>query len=183
MRRVIVAIVLMVLGAFLWWAFSPLLFDKEVNEELDPELQARLEAQRQVDENRAKSGANNEPSETDESLNTETTVDNESGIATTGPFPITGTSGHPASGEVEVIQSAEELLIRYKNYDGTNGPDLYVYLSKDLEAEDFIDLGPAKGNKGNIIYGAPLDVDLSEYKYILTWCKAFGVLFDYAEIN
>lgn len=183
MKKVLFAVLLMALGAFLWWAFSPLLFDKEVNEELDPELQARLEAQRQVDENRAKSGASNEPSETDESLNTETTVDSESGIATTGPFPITGTSGHPASGEVEVIQSAEELLIRYKNYDGTNGPDLHVYLSKDLEAEDFIDLGLAKGNKGNIIYGAPLDVDLSEYKYILTWCKAFDVLFDYALIN
>lgn len=183
MRRVIVAIILMAVGAFLWWAFSPLLFDKEVNEELDPELEARLEAQRQVDENRAKSGANNEPSETDENLDSETAVDSESGIATTGPFPITGTTGHPASGKVEVIQSAEELLIRYKDYDGTNGPDLHVYLSKDLEAEEFIDLGPAKGNKGNIIYGAPLDADLTEYKYILTWCKAFGVLFDYAEIN
>ena len=177
------AVVLMAIGAFLWWTFSPLLFDKEVNEELDPELQARLEAQRQVDENRAKSVGTGEQTEEETELDTETTVDSESGIATTGPFPITGTSGHPASGEVEVIQSAEELLIRYKNYDGTNGPDLYVYLSKDLEAEDFIDLGPAKGNKGNIIYGAPLDADLAEYKYILTWCKSFGVLFDYAEIN
>lgn len=183
MKKALLAVLLMAIGAFLWWAFSPLLFDKEVDDKLDPELQARLEAQRQVDENRAKSAANNKPSEANEGPDTETTVDSESGIATTGPFPITGTSGHPASGEVEVIQSAEELLIRYKNYDGTNGPDLYVYLSKDLEAKDFIDLGLAKGNKGNIIYGAPLDVDLAEYKYILTWCKSFGVLFDYAVIN
>lgn len=170
----------MAAGAFLWWAFSPLLFDKEVNDELDPELQARLEAQKQVDANRAQSSVGDEQSEV---VKTGTETEDNGGIAAIGPFPITGTTGHPASGEVEVIQSPEELLIRYKNYDGTNGPDLYVYLSKDLEAKDFIDLGPAKGNKGNIIYGAPLDADLSEYKYVLTWCKAFNVLFDYAMIN
>ena len=37
--------------------------------------------------------------------------------------------------------------------------------------------------KGDIIYGLPMDVDLDDYKYVLTWCEAFGVLFDYAEIK
>jgi len=46
MKNLLLAVLLMAAGAFLWWAFSPLLFDKEVNDELDPELQARLEAQK-----------------------------------------------------------------------------------------------------------------------------------------
>lgn len=165
-------------GAFLWWAFSPLLFDKEVQDELDPTLKARLEAQRLVDERRAASenAADDQEEEPDVEVS-------ESGVLSQGPFPVTGTPGHPAEGSVEIIRSPEETLLRYIDYEGTNGPDLYVFLSKDLEANDYIDLGPSRGNKGNIIYGVPLDVDLSEYKYVLTWCKAFGVLFDYAEIK
>ena len=82
-----------------------------------------------------------------------------------------------------MVESPEERVLYFQDYDGTNGPDLHVYLSKDLEATDIIDLGTAKGNKGDIVYGMPLDVDLTEYPYVLTWCKAFNVLFDYAKIN
>lgn len=179
MRSKIILTLLLLLamtaGAFLWWAFSPLFLNKEVQEELDPSLKARLEAQRQVDERRAAKEA---------AVETETTTEvDESGVITRGPFTITGTPLHPAEGQVEIIRSPEETLLHYIDYEGTNGPDLYVYLAKDLEANEFIDLGEQKGNQGNIIYGIPLDVDLSEYKYILTWCKAFGVLFDYAEIK
>lgn len=175
------------MGAVSYWLLSPLFIDTEVQDELDPTLAARLEAQRQVDQNRA-TQTNAEPIETDnEPVVTETepepSIAETYGIQTHGPFEIIGTTGHPASGEIEIIESPEEKLVHYKNYDGTNGPDLKVYLAKDLEAEEFFDLGDARGNQGNLIYGVPLDVDLSEYKYVLTWCEAFGVLFDYAEIN
>jgi hypothetical protein len=184
MKRLLIYAILLVLGGFLWWAFSPLLFDKEVQDELDPTLKARLETQKQVDQNREGNVDNINLSKTDEPTDEEgVSVVDETPVFSDGPFPITGTPGHPAKGEVSVIRSPEETLIRYQNYDGTNGPDLYVYLSKDLEAKEFIDLGEAKGNKGNIIYGVPLDVNLDEYPYVLTWCKAFGVLFDYARIN
>jgi len=73
--------------------------------------------------------------------------------------------------------------VRYENYKGTNGPDLYVYLAKDLDATEFISLGRAKGNQGNINYTVPDDIDITEYQYVMTWCKAFGVLFDYAPIQ
>ena len=171
-------ILLVLVAGFLWWSFSPLLFDKEVQEELDPELQARIKAQEQADARRQQ----NTNTASDNEVATGLEVDT-SRVLNEGPYPIQGTSGHPASGEVEVIESPEEKLVYFTNYDGTNGPDLYVYLSKDLEATDYIDLGEAKGNQGNLIYGVPLDVDFSECKYVLTWCKAFGVLFDYAEIK
>jgi hypothetical protein len=98
-------------------------------------------------------------------------------------FAIVDTPAHPASGEVRILETADETLVRFENYDGTNGPDLFVYLAKDRQAKEFVSLGKAKGNKGNINYEVPDDVDISEYRYVMTWCRAFGVLFDYAEIN
>lgn len=101
-----------------------------------------------------------------------------------GPFPITGTPAHPANGYVLLVNAAEDqTIVRYEDYNGTNGPDLRIYLAKDLEATEFIDLGEAKGNQGNINYTVPNEIDINQYKYVLTWCRAFGVLFDYAEIN
>lgn len=161
-------LLVVLVGAFVWWAFSPLLFDREVHDELDPALATQLDALRQTGENGA-AGQGTEAGGEDVMLR--------------GPFPIVDTPTHPASGEIELIQSAEETLVRYVDYNGTNGPDLYVYLSKDLTADEHINLGPARGNKGTIIYNVPSDVDVREYSYILTWCRAFGVLFDYAVID
>ncbi len=186
MKQLLIIVVAMVAGAASFWAFSPLFIDKEVQDELDPALAARLDAQRKVDEARQ----NSLPEEVVEDTEPEEVAPEPSnsvaesyGIKNYGPFPITGTADHPASGVIEVIESPEEKLVYYKDYEGTNGPDLKVYLSKDLEGTDIIDLGDAKGNRGNLIYGVPLNVDLSEYEYVLTWCEAFGVLFDYAKIN
>lgn len=98
-------------------------------------------------------------------------------------FPISDTRGHPATGNVRVTKTETGTTVRYENYDGTNGPDLFVYLAKDLDAKEFVSFGRARGNKGNINYEVPEGIDVSEYRYVMTWCKAFGVLFDYAEIN
>ena len=96
---------------------------------------------------------------------------------------IEDTAGHPATGFVRVFETDGQTTVRFEDYDGTNGPDLFIYLTKDLEANEFVSLGRSRGNMGNINYVVPDDVDVGEYKYVMTWCKAFGVLFDYAEIN
>jgi len=96
---------------------------------------------------------------------------------------VMGTLGHPAEGTVQVIQTAEGQIIRYEDFSTINGPKLHVYLSKDLKAEEFIDLGPIKGTHGNINYSVPEDVNLSEYRYVLYWCVPFSVLFNYAEVR
>ena len=190
MKQALIIIAALVIGALSYWLISPLFIDKEVQDEIDPSLAARLEAQRKVDAARQhQPTTNNEQEATSTETTTDTpvaepaTVAETYGIQNLGPFPITGTAGHPATGNIEIISSPEEKLVYYKDYDGTNGPDLKVYLSKDLEATEIFDLGEAKGNQGNLIYGIPLDIDLSEYNYVLTWCEAFGVLFDYAKIN
>lgn len=190
MRQILISVVIFCLGGVAFWLLSPLLSDKVAEEQLDSTQKARLEAQRLVDEARAKEAVNNTNTEEInpsappvESVPYTNQNGEKSSVLVEGPFPIIGTPKHPATGQVEIIRSPEETLIQYKNYDGTNGPDLKIYLAKDLEAKEFISLGDARANQGNIIYGAPLDIDFTEYPYILTWCEAFGELFDYVKIN
>jgi hypothetical protein len=50
-----------------------------------------------------------------------------------------------------------------------NGPDLKLYLSKDQNASQYINLVALKSTTVNIvrITGTP---DLAEYKFVLVWC-------------
>lgn len=94
---------------------------------------------------------------------------------------IVDTPTHPASGEVRVVYGDDgRRILRYENYKTINGPDIYVYLATDENAKDFISLGKVRGTEGNINYEIPKEIDLHKYKYALTWCKAFGVLFNSA---
>lgn len=96
---------------------------------------------------------------------------------------IIGTSGHPASGSVRIVADSSDVYVRYENFKTINGPDIYVYLANDLEAKDFISLGKVKATEGNVNYKIPDGIKLSDYKYVMIWCKAFGVLFNYADIS
>lgn len=59
--------------------------------------------------------------------------------------PVIGTIGHPASGEACIIEADGIRYVRYEDFKTINGPDLYVYLSKDLDAKDFVSLGTIPG--------------------------------------
>lgn len=96
---------------------------------------------------------------------------------------VIGTAGHPASGTARIVEAEGKSYVRYENFKTINGPDIFVYLSKDLDAKDFVNLGEVRATEGNINYEVPAGVDTSEYRYVLTWCKAFGVLFNYADLS
>ncbi len=96
---------------------------------------------------------------------------------------VVGTAGHPASGTVRIVEADDKKYVRYEHFKTINGPDIYVYLAKDLDAKEFVNLGPVKATEGNINYEIPADRDTSQYPYVLTWCKAFGVLFNYANLS
>lgn len=98
--------------------------------------------------------------------------------------PVVGTPGHDASGGVRIIETADgSRELYFENFTTVNGPDLYVYLAKDLDAEEFISLGRLRGTEGNIRYTIPEGVDIDEYRYALTWCQAFSVLFNSADLS
>ena len=97
--------------------------------------------------------------------------------------PVTGTSGHPASGTVKIVTADGKTYLRYENFKTINGPDIYVYLAKDLDAKEYVSLGKVRATEGNINYEIPSNVNVSDYPYALTWCKTFGVLFNSAKLN
>jgi hypothetical protein len=91
---------------------------------------------------------------------------------------------HNAEGQTRTIQLDDKSqILRLEEFKSTNGPDLYVYLSTDKEATDFVNLGRLKANIGNQNYEIPQGTDLEKYNKVLIWCKAFSVLFGSAELT
>ena len=105
-------------------------------------------------------------------------------ISYAGTFIGVGDGVHDAQGDTFTIPLENgSNVLRLENFKSTNGPDLYVYLSTDKGASEYVDLGKLKGSSGNQNYDIPEDVDLDKYSNVLIWCKAFGVLFGSAELS
>ena len=102
----------------------------------------------------------------------------------TGSFIGVGDGIHDAQGIAKVIpvESGGNVL-RLEDLVVTNGPDLYVYLSTDKSASDFVNLGRLKANIGNQNYPIPAGPDMTKYDTVLIWCKAFSVLFGSADLT
>lgn len=102
----------------------------------------------------------------------------------TGTFMGIGDGFHKVEGVAKVIRLGNGAeILRIENLKATNGPDLYVYLSKDKSASDFVNLGRLKGNVGNQNYEIPTGTDLSKYDTVLIWCRAFSFLFGSAQLS
>lgn len=95
---------------------------------------------------------------------------------------------HKGSGAAKILENeGGHKLLRFENFEVTNGPDLYVYLSKSTEPTgdikdlgDFINLGRLKGNVGDQNYEIAADQNIDGYNTVVIWCQKFGVLFSYA---
>ena len=100
-----------------------------------------------------------------------------------GTFVGAGDGFHNAEGVAKLIQVGDGTnILRLENLKATNGPDLYVYLSTDKTASDFVSLGRLKGNMGNQNYEIPNGTNLTKYNNVLIWCRAFSVLFGSAQL-
>ena len=97
---------------------------------------------------------------------------------------------HKGSGRASLLESpgGHQILRLEEDFKVTNGPDLYVYLTKnptpgkDKESlGDFINLGRLKGNEGSQNY--EITEDFTDYRTVVIWCQQFGVLFSYAELR
>jgi len=82
-----------------------------------------------------------------------------------------------------------QRILRLQDFESTNGPDLYVYLTvagagddDAALAADFIDLGVLSGNIGNQNYVIPAEVDLALYDTVVIWCRRFTTSFGVADL-
>jgi hypothetical protein len=119
-------------------------------------------------------------------VNEEMTTAVGEGVSTVyaGTFVGVNDGIHNAEGQAKVIQlSGASNFLRLEDFRSTNGPDLYVYLSTDKSASDFVNLGRLKGNVGDQNYEIPDATDLLKYDTVLIWCQAFSVLFGSAELE
>ena len=122
--------------------------------------------------------------EKDDSMMEKTMMEETTLMSYSGTFTGVGDGIHDAQGDAYTIPLEDgSTVLRLENFQSTNGPDLFVYLSTDENASEFINLGELKANKGNQNYEIPDDTDLSKYNKVLIWCKSFSVLFGSAELS
>jgi hypothetical protein len=113
-----------------------------------------------------------------------TTIGQEASTLYVGEFVGVNDGIHNAEGQVKALRLNDSTnFLRLEDFKATNGPDLYVYLSTDKSAFDFVNLGRLKGNIGDQNYEIPEGTDLSKYTTVLIWCQAFSVLFGSAELE
>lgn len=95
-----------------------------------------------------------------------------------GPF------GSNAKGTANIyLKDSMYTLVFDSTFLINNGPALHVYLSKEIQPINYIDLGDLKSVMSGQIYDVADNIDFMEYKYALVHCKAYDHLFSYAELK
>jgi len=93
-----------------------------------------------------------------------------SGSFQNGPYGV-------VKGKVEIFKQNGSFILRLSQFSSSSGPDLHVYLSKEVQPVNFIDLGTLRQLSGDQLYSIPGQPDFSEYKYSLIHCQAYNHLF------
>ena len=110
-------------------------------------------------------------------------------IITSGKFHDVA---HKGAGQATIYQvGGGKRLLRFTNFETSNGPDVRVYLVATKDASDsetvkqagFVEVGALKGNIGDQNYEVSSDLDLNKYRAVTIWCKRFGVNFATAPLT
>lgn len=94
---------------------------------------------------------------------------------------------HDTTGSAQLVRVGGELKLQLVDLETSAGPDLRVYLVpggyEGGDADDNVDLGGLKGNRGTQEYDVPAGVDTGRYSTVVIWCRAFSVAFGSAELT
>lgn len=213
MKNIIIATAVIAALGIGWWLISPLFIDKTVEEELSPDIEAALNLieseqtdEPKIDEEQMevvitlseqvkedmKENFMKEMMDQQEKKMTDPEPDmiSEEGR---GPREISSGSfvdvAHQGSGVARLIDTGDETILRFEDFDVLNGPDLRVLLSKNTgiaaseDLGDYIEVGKLKGNKGNQNYVLSDNIDVSEYHSVVIYCKPFHVVFNSADLK
>ena len=93
-----------------------------------------------------------------------------------------GPSGS-VSGKAKIYKTGSSYQLALENFSSSNGPDLKVYLSKEKQPINFINLGSLKSTAGNQLYTIPASVNVNDYKYALIHCQQYNHLFGFADLR
>ncbi len=105
-----------------------------------------------------------------------------------------GDSTYTIKGKATVTEQNGLRTVSLTDFDVTNGPDLFVYITSATDANNptvkkavkdkrFVSLGALKGNRGNQTYTIPADVELNDQSIVTIWCKRFSRNFGAASLQ
>jgi hypothetical protein len=118
--------------------------------------------------------------------------------ATTTPAPLVlsgmfvsgGQHGDFASGTATVgASSSGSLQLALTHFAASNGPDVYVYLSREAspattaQVMNGYEVGKLTATSGDILYTLPAALNLHEYRSVVVYCRSFSVVFGYANLG
>ena len=163
------ALVLVVAGAFGWWTVSPLFLTKTLNEDLPARATATAAAP------------------------TAATAKTAPTIAPAGPKVLSMgqlqrvDDLHRGTGPVSLIELDGKTYLRFDDVVIQNGPDLHVYLARGTggayDGSRDLYLGALKATNGSFNYELPAGTPLADYRSVVVWCRAFTVLFTWADLR
>ena len=183
------AVILVPIIALAWWLFSPLLFDKTVEEEFPFAFAAEVPADMTRDEVETVMAV---------MAKMDAPVAPAAEAAMDGPVALK--SGqledadrfHKGSGGATLYRLQDgSAVLRLSDFRVTNGPDLHVFLTShpepsgrdDVHSGDYLDLGKLKGNVGNQNYPLPASADPSAFSSVVIYCSPFHVIFSVASLQ
>ncbi|HRH59247.1 MAG TPA: DM13 domain-containing protein [Chitinophagaceae bacterium] len=114
---------------------------------------------------------------TNDTVDTTTSKQQLSGMFGDGPY---GT----VTGVVKIYtDSAGNYNLLLDSFTTSNGPDLHVYLSQEVQPIHFIDLGKLKSTNGTQVYAISGEPDFNVYQYALIHCQQYNHLFGSAALK
>jgi hypothetical protein len=189
--QAMLAVAVIAIGAAGWWLGSPLFLDNEVDEAFplsatavipDDMTQDQVETEMEV-------AAETPVVMEDEPMPAEPSEPSGPVAVLTGSFQGAD-DFHQGSGTATVYALEDGTnVLRFEDFEVTNGPDLHVLLVPNDAPTDrddltgYVDLGELKGNIGNQNYEIPPDIDISEFGSIVIYCEPFHVLFASASLT
>jgi electron transfer DM13 len=94
---------------------------------------------------------------------------------------------HQGKGPVVLFDLDGKLVLRFEEVAIQNGPDLHVYLGRGsggaYDGEKDLYLGMLKATNGTFTYELPAGTNAADYKSVVVWCRAFAVLFTWADLR
>jgi hypothetical protein len=162
------ALALVAAGAFGWWTISPLFLTKTLNEDLPVRATATAAP-------------------------TAAATTTASTAAPAGPKVLSMgqlqrvDDLHRGTGPVSVIELDGKTYLRFEDVAIQNGPDLHVYLARGMggayDGSRDLYLGALKATNGSFNYELPAGTPLADYRSVVVWCRAFTVLFTWADLR
>jgi hypothetical protein len=166
--QIALAAVLVAAGAFGWWTISPLFLTTTLNEGI-PRVAATTAPAVSSAPNASATAAPTAPK-----------------LIATGQLQRVDDL-HRGTGPVSLVEVEGKTFVRFENVAIQNGPDLHVYLARGsggaYDGGRDLYLGALRATNGSFNYELPAGTSVADYRSVVVWCRAFTVLFTWADLR